>query len=130
MPWCGDANRIGFVMPDYIQDSGAHHYQSQWRAYRKRRVWLAVLVCVEFLAFFPFMGIVEAVARRVFSSDKIAFMAAFLLFGALYLFTGSRFRSFPCPRCGKNFFGGFFATPATVLGRNCANCGLPKYDGQ
>ncbi len=38
--------------------------------------------------------------------------AAGVLWGALYLFTGSRLRSFPCPRCGKNFVGKvFFGDP-------------------
>jgi hypothetical protein len=93
-------------------------------------MWLGVLVCVEFLAFIPFMAFVEPVLRRVLSDDKMAFLITFSLFAAMYLFTGSRLRSFPCPRCGRNFFGGFFARPGTVLGRNCANCGLSKYDGE
>jgi hypothetical protein len=93
-------------------------------------MWLAILVCVEFLAFIPFMGFVEPVLRRVLSGDKTAFLATFLMFAALYLFTGSRLRSFPCPRCGKNFFGEVFGRSGSFLGRQCANCGLPKYDGE
>jgi hypothetical protein len=130
LPRCGEANRISFVMLDNVKDSGAHRYQNQWQSYRERRNWLGVLLCVEFLAFIPSVVFMETIVRRQFSADRMAFPAASLLFGAVYLFTASRLRSFPCPRCGKNFFGGFFATPRTVLGRNCANCGLRKYDGE
>jgi hypothetical protein len=91
---------------------------------------LGALLCVEFLAFIPFVAFMERALRNVFPTGNSAFMAAVLMFGAVYLFTGSRLRSFPCPRCGENFFGGFFATPGTVLGRSCANCGLRKYDGE
>ena len=93
-------------------------------------MWLGVLVCVEFIAFIPFIVFMERLLRHLFPTGDLPFLTASFMFGALYFFTGSRLRRFPCPRCGKNFFGGFFATPRTVLGRNCANCGLRKYDGE
>jgi hypothetical protein len=127
---CTDANRINRVMPDGGEDSGAHRYQNQRRAYGARRSRLGILICVEFLAFIPFTAITERALRPLFPAGDTAFLAAFLMFGALYLFTGSRLCSFPCPRCGENFFGGFFAAPRTLLGRNCANCGLRKYEGE
>ena len=119
-------------MSNQATDSGVHKYQSQWKAYQKRRASLAVLVGVEFLALIPFMTLVEPLLRAVLSNDKLAFLATILLFAALYLFTVSRLRSFACPRCGENFFGGAFVsriTPRAVLGR-CANCGLRKYEGE
>ncbi len=119
-------------MANQVANSGVHKYQSEWKAYRKRRTWLAVLVCVEFLAFIPFMALVEPLLRSMLSNEKLGFLATFLLFGAVYLFTGSRLRSFACPRCGANFFGGIFVSRITlraVLGR-CANCGLRKYEGE
>jgi hypothetical protein len=103
---------------------------SQWRAYRTRRTRLAILLWVEFLTFIPFMAFTERGLKRLFPEGNSAFLAAFFMFGAVYLYTASRLRSFRCPRCGENFFGGFFATPKTVLGRNCANCGLRKYEGE
>jgi DNA-directed RNA polymerase subunit RPC12/RpoP len=113
-------------MADNVEDDGAHRYRRQWQAFRSRRNLIAVLLVAEFLSFLPFMALVGSVERRFFSTGKMFFPAA-LLFGALYIFTGSRLRSYPCPRCGKNFFGGFFATSKTMLGRNCAHCELPKY---
>ena len=118
-------------MLDSERDCGEHRYESQWHAYRERRNWLGVLIVVEFLAFFPFMALMKYALSLVFPTGNTAFLASFLMFAAVYLFTGSRIRTFPCPRCGENFFGGvFFATPRTVLGRKCANCGLRKYEGE
>jgi hypothetical protein len=96
------------------------------QAIRSRRNLIAVILFCEFLGFFPFLLLVTALGRRFFSSRDL-FVPATLVFGALYIFTVSRIRRYPCPRCGTNFLGGFFATPETVLGRNCAHCGLPKY---
>jgi hypothetical protein len=117
-------------MLDNADDQGAHQYQSQWQNYRERRTRLGVLVLVEFLAFIPFVALVEKALRHVLPAGNSAFLTAGFMFGAIYLYTGSRLRTFPCPRCGENFFGGFFATPKTMLGPSCANCGLRKYDGE
>ena len=89
----------------------------------------------EFLGFIPFVGLVSVASRKLLSGTDLAFTAA-LLWGMLYLYTGSRLRSFPCPRCGKNFFGGIvgdssllFSRPKAFFGRQCAYCGLEKYGG-
>src|ERR1700739_1940285 len=89
----------------------------------------------EFLGFFPFVGLFSVVSKRLLSGTDLAFAAA-LLWGILYVYTGSRLRSFPCPRCGKNFFGGIlgdsslvFSRPGAFFGRQCAYCGLEKYGG-
>jgi predicted RNA-binding Zn-ribbon protein involved in translation (DUF1610 family) len=87
------------------------------------------LLCVEFVAFIPFIVVMEKILKRMFPSGDLAFFVASLVFGSGYIYTASRLRSFPCPRCGKNFFGGFFATPETAFGRSCAHCGLRKYEG-
>jgi hypothetical protein len=102
-------------MADNVEDGGIHKYRRQWQAFRSRRNLIAVLLVAEFLGFLPIVALVASVERRLFSADKMFFPAA-LLWGALYIFTASRLRNFPCPRCGRNFFGGFFATPETVLG--------------
>ena len=117
-------------MPQRFEDGGARRYQSQWQAYRARRTLLGVLVCVEFVSFIPLTIFAERALTPLLPTGNSAFLVTSLMFGAVYLFTVLRLRSFPCPRCGKNFFGGFFATPETVWGQDCANCGLRKYDGE
>lgn len=102
------------------------NYQSKWLAFRRHRNRIALYLLAEFLAFLPFVALVVTAERRLFSTDNMAFPAA-LIWGGLYLFTASQLRRFPCPRCGKNFFGGIFATPGNVMGHKCANCGLQKY---
>jgi predicted RNA-binding Zn-ribbon protein involved in translation (DUF1610 family) len=87
---------------------------------------IAAFLVAEFLGFLPFVALVASIERHLFATNKMFFPAA-LSWGALYIFTVSRLRKFPCPRCGRNFFGGFLATPETVLARNCANCGLRRY---
>jgi hypothetical protein len=116
-------------MSNHLKSSSSPIYHSQWQAYRKRRNLIAILICLEFLAFIPFLIFVATIERRFFSSD-IIFFPAMLVWGALYLFTASWLRSFRCPRCNKNFFGGFFATPRTMLARSCAHCGLARYEGE
>ena len=108
-------------------------YKSQWRRYTVRRRWIVACMTVQFLAFIPFVGAVSVVSRRLLSGTDLGLPAA-LLWGILYLFTGSRLRSFPCPRCGKNFFGGIlgdtrilFNKPRAFFGRECVYCGLGKY---
>jgi hypothetical protein len=108
---------------------GEHPYQHQWQAYSARKWRLFVLLCVEFVAFIPFIVFSEKALKYVFPTGDLAFVTANLVFGTVYIVTATRLRNFPCPRCGKNFFGGFFATPETMLGRSCANCGLRKYEG-
>ena len=126
LPRCRCVVRISLVMPNNVDDGGAHKYQRQWQAYRRRRSRLAVLLIAEFMAFFPFLILVATVEKGLFSTNKAVFPAT-LLWGAVYLFTGSRLRNFPCPRSGKNFFGGYFAKIDNVLGQKCANCGLRRY---
>ena len=111
-----------------MADHTRRQYHSQWQAFRKHRNKIALLLAAEFLAFLPFVALVATVERHLFSTGKVAFPAA-LLWGALYAFTGLRLRTFPCPRCGKNFFGGVFGT-GNVFGRSCANCGLGRYAGE
>lgn len=108
-------------MSNHVNDGETRRYQSQWQAYRARRNWLGLVLCIEFLAFIPFMALMERVFRHFVPAGNFAFLAASAIVATLYLFTVSRLRSFPCPRCGKNYFGGFFARPGTVLGRNCGN---------
>jgi hypothetical protein len=103
-------------------------YQSEWENFKRRRTRIYLFMVLEFLAFIPFVGLVGIVERRLLGTDHL-FKPAVLLWGALYLLTGSRLRTFPCPRCGQKFFGGFFATSGNFLGNKCASCGLPKWAG-
>ena len=123
-----EANRISFVMLDNKKVSGAHQYKGQWQAFRKRQARLFGLLVIEFAALIPCVAIVDAIVKRLLPVDRLAFVPAFVLFGAVYVITLTRLRSFPCPRCGKNFYGGFLATSKTVWARNCANCGLLKFE--
>jgi len=109
------------------------NYQEQWRRYRVRRRWIITCTIVEFIGFIPFVGEVSIASQRLFPGSDLGLPAA-ICWGALYLFTGSRLRSFPCPRCGKNFFGGILGDvrvllqkPRAFLGRECVYCGLPIY---
>ena len=113
---------------NHANDGNANCYQNEWENYRKRRNLIVLFMVAEFLAFLPFVGLVVTAERLLFKTNSLTMPAA-LIWGALYLFTISRLRSFPCPRCGQNYFGGFFATPGNVLGNKCANCGLRKWAG-
>ena len=89
---------------------------------------MAACVIGEFLAFPFFIGLVMHVGKRFFSFSHL-WLPATVCWGTLYLFTLSRLRTFPCPRCGKNFFGGFLGNPRNLLNRTCENCGLKRYEG-
>jgi hypothetical protein len=108
-------------------------YQHEWEAYSVRRRKLVLCIIAVFLGFIPFLLLVAFIDRRLFSSTSLVFPAT-LVWGGLYLFTSLRLRVFACPRCGKNFNGGFFHDPADVLarpkaffGRECVYCGLRKF---
>jgi hypothetical protein len=110
-----------------------NRYQHEWEAYRVRKRKLVVCTIAVFLGFFPFLLVVAFIDRKLFSSTSLVFPAAFV-WAAFYMFTGSRLRVFPCPRCGKNFFAGIFHDPADLLtrpkaflGRECVHCGLRKF---
>ena len=103
-------------------------YQIEWQAFRTHRNRIGACLIAEFLAFPFFIGLVVAVGKRLFLSGHLQ-VPATLCWGALYVFTLSRLRTFPCPRCGKNFFGGFFGTLKNLLSRKCENCGLRRYEG-
>jgi hypothetical protein len=108
-------------------------YQREWETYRARKTRLVIWIVAVFLGFPPFLTLVAFIDRKLFSSTSLVFPAAFV-WGALYMFVGSRLRVFPCPRCGKNFLGGVFHDPADLLtrpkaflGRECVHCGLRKF---
>src|SRR5580698_8651700 len=100
-----------------------HPYQAQWQAFRKHKQLITTLVIIEFGAFIPLVAVVSVLDQALFHTRNMAFPAA-LFWGAIYATTFVQFRRFPCPRCGHNFFGGFFATPQTVMAKSCAHCGL------
>jgi DNA-directed RNA polymerase subunit RPC12/RpoP len=106
-----------------------HQYQRQWQAFRKHRNLIVALIIAEFLGFLPFLVLATVVERTLFKKTGVSFPVV-ILYGILYIVTGSQLRRFLCPRCGKNFFGGVFATFETMMGRKCPNCGLRRYEGE
>jgi hypothetical protein len=114
-------------------EQGMNGYERAWETYRARNVKLVAWIIAIFLGCIPFLTLVAFLDRKVFSSTSLVF-PAFLAWGAIYIFVGSRLRVFPCPRCGENFSGGIFYNPAyllthprSFLGRECAHCGLHKF---
>jgi hypothetical protein len=105
-------------------------YKHAWETYRARNTRIVVCLFAEFFGFLPFLLLVATIDRKLFSTTNLVMPAAILL-AVLYLYTISRLRTFPCPRCGKNFFGGFFGAHLTsrgaFFGRKCVHCGLRKY---
>ncbi len=98
-----------------IEDGSAHKYRCQWQAFRSHRNLIAVILVTEFLGFIPFGALVVFAERHFFSTDKM-FFPAMLLWGVLHLFTVSRLRNFPCPRCNRNFFWRFLCNLQGRLG--------------
>jgi hypothetical protein len=120
-----EVSKMNFVMS--TQNVREHMYQSEWQAFRRHQTRIAVCMAAEFLAFPFFIGLVVVVGR-LFAADHLQLPAA-LCWGALYIFTLSRLRRFPCPRCNKNFFGGFFQRSiGNLFNRRCENCGLQRYE--
>jgi len=110
-------------MPGHNPESAASGYQREWVDFRKHRNRILLYLVFEFLGFMPIVGLAAMI-------DRSFTFPAGLVWGAVYLFTVSRLRNFPCPRCGKNFFGGFFGTAENFRALECANCGLPRCAGQ
>lgn|GEM_PF-3065846 len=108
-----------------------HGYQEQWQAYRVRKRNLTLLLVAQFFGIIPFLTLVAFIDRKVFLATSLVMPAAWM-WGLWYISTVFRLRIFPCPRCGKNFFGNipdwsFFTKPRAFFGRECVNCGLRKF---
>jgi hypothetical protein len=94
-------------------------YMQEWARYEIRKTRIQLYALLEFLAFLPAMWVAGTLSRRFVPTLKLGFIFP-LLWGALILWTWVRTRVFPCPRCGKNFFGRF------IVGDECVHCGLQK----
>ena len=70
-------------MLDKGKDSGAHQYQGQWQAFRKRQARFFSLRVIEFAVFIPCVAIVDAIVKRLLPVGRMAFEPPFVLFGAL-----------------------------------------------
>jgi hypothetical protein len=105
-------------------------YQEQWQAYRVRRRNLVLLLLAQFIGIIPFLSFVAFIDRKLFSVTSLVMPAAFV-WALWYLSTAFRLRSFPCPRCGKNFLDSIFNSyrnpRAYLFGRECFYCGLRKF---
>jgi len=100
-------------------------YQEQWQAYRVRRRNLVLLLLAQFIGIIPFLSFVAFIDRKLFSVTSLVMPAAFV-WALWYLSTAFRLRSFPCPRCGKNFLDSIFNSyrnpRAYLFGRECFYC--------
>ena len=79
-------------------------YEDEWKRYRAQRTKLGFILVAKFLAFIPFLLCVALVQQKLFGSKNMV-MAAAILYGIFYVSTVFQMRKFPCPRCGKGYFG-------------------------
>jgi hypothetical protein len=108
-------------------------YSMEWKVYLARKRKLVRLLLAELLAFFPSLFLIAFLERRPSSSTSLMRLAIYA-WAAIWVITAFRLRFFPCPRCAKNFFGGFFfdvgmllKSPTAFFGLKCAHCGLRKF---
>jgi hypothetical protein len=111
-------------------------YREQWRRYKVRERWIVAVMILEFVGFLPFIAVVSIASKRLIPGTDVPANAAIVGWMALFLFTGTRLRTFRCPRCGKNFSGGIFGdirvlirSPKAFFGKECVYCGLPMGRG-
>jgi hypothetical protein len=76
-----------------------------------------------FLAFIPVVGTAFAILEAVGLRNSSVGPAIAIAYGCLYLGSGIRMLSVPCPRCGELFFWKFFALHAGFRKR-CLHCDL------
>ena len=95
-------------------------------SFRRTRLVLGVLY-----ALFPFVVVAIALMDRGASTSPVKATVAVLYIGVV---AGIQIALgfWPCPHCGKSFFGGW-KMPAMIRwfsrsGRVCAHCGLPWRD--
>ena len=88
---------------------------------------------VEVLGFIPVLGNFGPLPKK--DLGQHFWPIATITWVTLYLLIAFRLRFFPCPRCGKSYFGSFLAliggydSPGhrySLFSKECANCGLRK----
>jgi len=92
-------------------------YAAEWRRYRELRF----AAVVTLLAFFPLLALITLLIRNTHLNQYLG-LAADAACVIAVSFTGIRYATWRCPRCGRSFRG---LRPYT--GRQCFYCSLPKW---
>jgi hypothetical protein len=95
-------------------------YEDRWRELKRRRNQLLFA----FIGYVPITLAFGVLTERLFHSDKPGFVFA-ILWMLYFGVAGFRYNVFPCPRCGKWFFGTWFYHNS--FARRCVHCKLPIY---
>jgi len=83
-------------------------------------------VFLVFVGYVPFCFAVAMISVGMFQSFVPVGIAAACWMG-LFLYIGSRFTLWRCPRCGKCFSGSWWYNTG-FLAQRCAHCGLGKFE--
>lgn len=96
------------------------------RSWTSYRLWYVASIAL-FLAYAPYMLLVVRAAPAFVRERGI--LLPFLAYAAVWILAQTVVRRWPCPRCGKHFFGTpvFNVVPLFLIGA-CRNCGLRKYE--
>ena len=90
-------------------------YLLAWKTLKHRRI----LATISWLGWPPIgMILVFFLTRFIGDESEWVGFSVFLAWIPFFTISRHRFRSFVCPRCGKNFF------KHSTLRSNCCNCGL------
>jgi hypothetical protein len=103
--------------------------EKAWTRFVRLRTSLGVLY-----AAFPIIIVVVAVLDRHPPLYYLRAAVALGYLGAVVL-TQSRLNSWPCPRCGRHYFGGWRAAYNPLVwfslsSRKCVHCGLSGHDAR
>lgn len=110
-------------------------YSTQWAAYLTHKGKIVRLLLLELAAFFPSLFLIAYLQSRQ-SPPRSLVVPAIYAWLPILLITAFRLRFFPCPRCGKNYFGGvpslfnpvlLIRSPRAFAGWACVHCGLRKF---
>ena len=105
-----------------LSSTAVETYQQQWRRFRMlRNVWLITVFSA-----LPLLWL------TIFVNRRWPLGLYWLIWFSTCLVTGSLFRGFRCPRCGRKYLRPFDVRSFVdywISSSNCANCGLKKYAG-
>jgi predicted RNA-binding Zn-ribbon protein involved in translation (DUF1610 family) len=100
-------------------------YDAAWRDYRRRRTtFLGAGALLVLVVAFMLVGRYQVLSYWW----ALGILAPFTWYGVAY----ARFSSWPCPRCGQQFFvrslsWTTFLSPTNIYAKRCVHCGLPKW---
>jgi hypothetical protein len=109
-------------------ESEKYPYQKDWEEYRKRRN-LCFSIFISIFIFLPLIGMLSrALSFDLKQNYGVQYvLAAPWIIGCFISL--SKFNTWNCPRCGKQFFTYSFWITSPIFQSNCGNCKLPKYKG-